>query len=427
MSSRKKNKNSNNNIIKVTFEFDTHKKYSFDVNKNINIHSLIRMLYAASNIGRKCIRIFNDNTEYTKADDLLMNLFPNQNEITFEVKIDDGKSFELNINYINLDFGYCNIHKGKYTLFYCYNCQKSFCSDCLKSNLHKDHNFAEKYDYLQDSKILIERILNNLKPQINLIDENKINDIKYKLNNDFFPRIHNLINDINKKFNYIIDCYIVSENYNILSYQKNYDLLKEYYIEGLDQLKQKIHLEDFIFNENVFLTFDEKYRNISKDLCCFINYNKYNNFLKNIDLLNNYLDKLYNDINNVLNSYTDIISKVEDKFKVNCQICDNIDKNLIIKKLLDDTDVKRHYPIKPEAFVPHPLKTTNKKNVIYYVDYKKYYHKINEPKNNPEVKFKIPENITQGIKVEIYDEKNKIIDTMISPVKILPHQNSSES
>ena len=216
MSSRKKNKNSNNNIIKVTFEFDTHKKYSFDVNKNINIHSLIRMLYAASNIGRKCIRIFNDNTEYTKADDLLMNLFPNQNEITFEVKIDDGKSFELNINYINLDFGYCNIHNGKYTLFYCYDCQKSFCSDCLKSNLHKCHNFAEKYDYLQDSKILIERILNNLKPQINLIDENKINDIKYKLNNDYFPRIHNLINDINKKFNCIIDCYIVSENNNIL-------------------------------------------------------------------------------------------------------------------------------------------------------------------------------------------------------------------
>ena len=405
MSSRKKNKNSNNNIIKVTFEFDTHKKYSFDVNKNINIHSLIRMLYAASNIGRKCIRIFNDNTEYTKADDLLMNLFPNQNEITFEVKIDDGKSFELNINYINLDFGYCNIHNGKYTLFYCYDCKKSFCSDCLKSNLHKCHNFAEKYDYLQDSKILIERILNNLKPQINLIDENKINDIKYKLNNDYFPRIHNLINDINKKINCIIDCYIVSENNNILSCQKNYDLLKEYYIEGLDQLKQKIHLEDFIFNENVFLTFDEKYRNISKDLCCSINYNKYNNFLKNIDLLNNYLDKLYNDINKVLISYTE---KVVDIFKVNCQICDNIDKNLIIKKLLDDTDVELIYPIKPGPFVPDVLKTTDEKNV-YYVDYKKYYHKINEP-NNPEV------IIPPEIKVEIF-ENNKKIDTVRTPVK----------
>jgi hypothetical protein len=166
MSSRKKNKNTNNNIIKVTFEFDTHKKYSFDVNKNINIHSLIRMLYAASNIGRKCIRIFNDNTEYTKADDLLMNLFPNENQITFETKIDDEKCYELNINYVNLDFGYCDIHKGKYTLFYCYNCQKSFCSDCLKTNLHKDHNYSEKYDYLQDSKILIERIFNNIGPQI---------------------------------------------------------------------------------------------------------------------------------------------------------------------------------------------------------------------------------------------------------------------
>ena len=408
MSSRKKNKNTNNNIIKVTFEFDTHKKYSFDVNKNINIHSLIRMLYAASNIGRKFIRIFNDNTEYTKADDLLMNLFPNENQINFEVKIDDGKCYELNINYVNLDFGYCKIHKGKYTLFYCYNCQKSFCSDCLKTNLHKDHNYAEKYDYLQDSKILIERIFNNLDPQIKLIDETKINEIKNKLNNEFFPKIHNMINDINNKFNNIID-YIANENYKIVNCQKNYDLLKEYYIEGLDQLKQKIHLEDFIFNENVFLTFDEKYRNISKDLFSFINYNKYNNFNKNIDLLNSYLDKLFNDINFVLNNYSYIFLNF-----VDIKICDNIDKNQIIKKLLDDTDIKLQLPIKPVEFVPVDPKTENIRNLYYYVDYKKNYHKNNEK----------PYNMPEGINVKIFDEKSKKVVECRSPLKNLPHKDS---
>ena len=416
MSSRKKIKNTNNNIIKVTFEFDTHKKYSFDVNKNINIHSLIRMLYAASNIGRKCIRIFNDNTEYTKADDLLMNLFPNENQITFETKIDDEKCYELNINYVNLDFGYCDIHKGKYTLFYCYNCQKSFCSDCLKTNLHKDHNYAEKYDYLQDSKILIERIFNNLDPQIKLIDETKINEIKNKLNNEFFPKIHNMINDINNKFNYIID-YIANKNNNIVNCQKNYDLLKEYYIEGLDQLKQKIHLEDFIFNENVFLTFDEKYRNISKDLFSFINYNKYNNFNKNIDLLNSYLDKLFNDINFVLNNY----SYIENEFIINLKICD---KNQIIKKLLDDTDIKPQPPINDEEFVSPPLKTENIRNPCCYVDYKKYYHKNNENKKNPEEILKIPYNMPEGIDVKIFDEKAKKVDTIRSPTKNLPHKDS---
>ena len=419
MSSRKKSKNTNNNIIKVTFEFDTHKKYSFDVNKNINIHSLIRMLYAASNIGRKCIRIFNDNTEYTKADDLLMNLFPNENQITFETKIDDEKCYELNINYVNLDFGYCDIHKGKYTLFYCYNCQKSFCSDCLKTNLHKDHNYSEKYDYLQDSKILIERIFNNIGPQIKLIDENKINEIKNKLNNEFFPKIHNMINDLNNKFNYIIDCYIANENYTILNCQKNFDLLKEYYIEGLDQLKQKIHLEDFIFNENVFLTFDEKYRNISKDLFSFINYNKYNNFNKNIDLLNSYLDKLFNDINFVLNNYSYIFLNF-----VDIKICDNIDKNQIIKKLLDDTDVKIQLPIKPEVFVSDKLKSENIKNPYYYVDYKKYYHKNNEHKKNPDDILKIPYNIPEGIDVQIFDERSKKIGECRSPNKNLQHSDS---
>jgi hypothetical protein len=382
------------------------------------------MLYAASNIGRKCIRIFNDNTEYTKADDLLMNLFPNENQINFEVKIDDGKCYELNINYVNLDFGYCKIHKGKYTLFYCYNCQKSFCSDCLKTNLHKDHNYSEKYDYLQDSKILIERIFNNIGPQIKLIDENKINEIKNKLNNEFFPKIHNMINDLNNKFNYIIDCYIANENYTILNCQKNFDLLKEYYIEGLDQLKQKIHLEDFIFNEDVFLTFDEKYRNISKDIFSFINYNKYNNFLKNIDLLNNYLDKFYNDINNVLNNYSYILLNFEDKFKVNFKICDNIDKNQIIKKLLDDTDVKIQLPIKPEVFVSDKLKSENIKNPYYYVDYKKYYHKNNEHKKNPDDILKIPYNIPEGIDVQIFDERSKKIGECRSPNKNLQHSDS---
>ena len=353
-----------------------------------------------------------------------MNLFPNENQITFETKIDDEKCYELNINYVNLDFGYCDIHKGKYTLFYCYNCQKSFCSDCLKTNLHKDHNFSEKYDYLQDSKILIERIFNNIGPQIKLIDENKINEIKNKLNNEFFPKIHNMINDLNNKFNYIIDCYIANENYTILNCQKNFDLLKEYYIEGLDQLKQKIHLEDFIFNEDVFLTFDEKYRNISKDIFSFINYNKYNNFLKNIDLLNNYLDKLYNDINNVLNNYSYILLNFEDKFKVNFKICDNIDKNQIIKKLLDDTDVKIQIPKKPEEFVSDKLKSENIKNPYYYVDYKKYYHKNNEHKKNPEDILKIPYNIPEGIDVQIFDERSKKIGECRSPNKNLQNSDS---
>ena len=185
-----------------------------------------------------------------------------------------------------------------------------------------------------------------------------------------------------------------------------------------------IHLEDFIFNEHVFLTFDEKYRNISKDIFSFINYNKYNNFLKNIDLLNNYLDKFYNDINNVLNNYSYILLNFEDKFKVNFKICDNIDKNQIIKKLLDDTDVKIQLPIKPEVFVSDKLKSENIKNPYYYVDYKKYYHKNNEHKKNPDDILKIPYNIPEGIDVQIFDERSKKIGECRSPNKNLQHSDS---
>ena len=120
------------------------------------------------------------------------------------------------------------------------------------------------------------------------------------------------------------------------------------------------------------------------------------------------MDKLFNDINFVLNNY----SYIEDNF--NFKICDNIDKNQIIKKLLDDTDIKPISPIKPVEHAYDDPKTENIRNLYYYVDYKKNYHKNNEK----------PYNMPEGINVKIFDEKSKKVVECRSPLKNLPHKDS---
>ena len=62
---------------------------------------------------------------------------------------------------------FCNLHNGKYPYFYCFTCGKSICSDCLKTGEHNNHETKEKYDYLQESRNLVELLFRDLKDMFN--------------------------------------------------------------------------------------------------------------------------------------------------------------------------------------------------------------------------------------------------------------------
>ncbi len=75
-------------IIKTIFILDKDRRYSFDVNQNITIRNVKKMIDAAANLGRAHIRIFHDGTEYTsKDDDSLDFLFPTLEVIIFNLGI----------------------------------------------------------------------------------------------------------------------------------------------------------------------------------------------------------------------------------------------------------------------------------------------------------------------------------------------------
>ena len=94
------------------------------------------------------------------------------------------------------------------------------------------------------------------------LNEKSIQELKNKVNVDFLKLIE-MIKSIQNKMNYIIDFYLLKENGNFKTMQNNIILLKNNCAEGLDKLKSEIEIEDMMINEDIFLTFDKKFKEIN--------------------------------------------------------------------------------------------------------------------------------------------------------------------
>jgi hypothetical protein len=137
-------------IRQTLFIVDPTRQYLFDVNQNITIKKLKRMIIAAADLNKVGLRIFHDGVEYTNNDDdALDELFPDLQKVEFDIRYSYDQVEDLE-EIIDLKLKqYCPEHNGKYPYFYCFTCEKSICSDCLRSGAHNDHETKEKYDYLQ--------------------------------------------------------------------------------------------------------------------------------------------------------------------------------------------------------------------------------------------------------------------------------------
>ena len=127
-------------ILQVLFILNNTKKYLFDVNQTITINTLKKMLRAAASLDKVGIRIYHDGIEYTnKTTSTLEELFPNLDLVDFNLEItkefpeDDDDLTKIKLKY------FCSQHDGKYANFYCYDCKKSICNDCLCCGQHMNH------------------------------------------------------------------------------------------------------------------------------------------------------------------------------------------------------------------------------------------------------------------------------------------------
>ena len=318
-------------IIKQTrFLLPKKRSYLFDVNQDISIYKLKKMITVAANLGKN-VRLFHNNIEYTDKDSsTLEELFPNLQLIEFKIEPQSQQIEEID-DLINLRLkSFCEGHKGKYPNFYCYTCSKSICTECLRDIKHKGHDIKEKYDYLQQSKTLIENLFYDLKDLLAKgegIPDDLINNLKAKISIQFFPKLVEIVKQIEKNMLDLIIFFLEKDKMNFKTVQNNLNSLKSSCAEGLDKLKENIEIEDLMVDEKIFLTFDSKYKGINNEKDKIVkDINTYKAFSDNLNLIENIVEKTYNEIYEFLMKYLEITKFTEIRDKLTNNIISEINK-----------------------------------------------------------------------------------------------------
>ena len=329
-------------IRKAIFIVDKDRRYSFDVNQNISISNLKKMIIAAANLGRN-IRIYHEGIEYTNNDaDSLDYLFPNLNVVIFDMSISYDSFGEMDeLVKLRLSDKYCPNHFGKYPFFYCYPCRKSICSECIKSNEHKGHDFKDKYDYLDSSHHLTQRLFKNLNEGVDKVDEKYLLELKDKIKFKYFDSLVKMVREIEGKLLQLIEEFFDRNKSNIEVVRKNMTELKNNIEEGLDDLKDKICIEDMMLDDTIFLTFDKKYQDIASAKNKIIgDIESYNQFKQQLKIIGDSIEKIYNEIYAFLDKY--LTSDIYNKISKEIESVDilPVSKKDIMKSLLSDIKKK---------------------------------------------------------------------------------------
>ena len=302
-------------IIKTIFILDKNRRYSFDVNQNITIRNLKKMIDAAANLGRAHIKLFHDGKEYTSNDeDSLEFLFPTLEIIVFDLGI-SADTIDIYDDFISLKLNkeYCPLHYAKYPYFYCYTCGKSICSECVFSNAHNGHDYKEKYDYLQSGQELVSQLFKDLNENIKAGDDQFTLELKDKIRIQFFSKLKKMVEEIERKLVEVLDEFVKRNEQNIEIVKNNMVSLRKHCGEGLEELKDKICIEDMMLDEEIFLTFDKKFKDIeSEKNKIFKDIEEYKQFKQQLKIIAESVEKIYNEIYSFLDKYltSDIYMKI---------------------------------------------------------------------------------------------------------------------
>ena len=328
-------------IRQTLFIVDPTRKYLFDVNQNVTIKKLKRMIVAAADLNKVGLRIFHDGVEYTNYDNnALDELFPDLKKVEFYIQYSYDQVEDLE-EIIDLKLKqYCPNHSGKYPYFYCFTCGRSICNECLMSGEHNHHETKEKYDYLQNSRNLVELLFKDLKDlfkNAKNVNDDSIEELKAKVSIQFFPTLVKIIKQIEQKMMNLILFFLEKEKGNFKTIENNVNLLKNHCEEGLDKLKKEIVIEDMMVDEDVFLTFDSKFKEIGKEKEKFKeDIEKYKRFSENLYLIQNIIEKTYKEIYDFLVKYLNVTEFEDIKNQLNSQNIGVVDKKKIFDTLLSN-------------------------------------------------------------------------------------------
>ena len=163
-----------------------------------------------------------------------------------------------------------------------------------------------------------------------------------------------MVEEIEKRLIEVLDEFIKRNKKNIEVVKNNMISLKKNCGEGLDELKEKICIEDMMIDEEIFLTFDKKFKDLKNEKDKIIkDMEEYKQFKQQLKIISDSVEKIYNEIYAFLDKY--LTSDIYMKIMKDIETLDilPLNKKDIIYRIL--SDVKK----KPN------LRSTKKKILIH--------------------------------------------------------------
>ena len=334
-------------IHKIIFQ-NEDKKYSFDLDETTTFYEIKKIIKNAAHLPKNSFSLINNKIDYSKEYDnkTIYDIFPKEKETYFNIIINEKENEnEKEETVLKIDLNNpCEKHIDKFTIYYCLTCKKSICIKCIDEE-HKEHKIKEKADYLAPSKFLIKNLFSDSFKYF--VDETYdksllIEKLKEKTKNNLFNQLKEMIEFINNELSDLINFFLSKVLYSKNNINKNVDLLQEYSIDAFIALKNDINTNKIVIDDEIFLTLDKKYNEISnsKDILKE-NYNKFIEINKNYDLIVDLIKTIYENIFDNLSSIFNLkdFSKIKNKIKES--VVDEIEKEKIVESMFKNVTVQR--------------------------------------------------------------------------------------
>ena len=334
------------NIRKAKFIITETRIYTLDFDYNLQMKELKLMIQKAAHLRNKNFRLFSKGEEYTQYEnELFHSLFPHQTLVIFTLEIDpreDNYESELLLQ-MNSP---CSIHVDKFSLYYCFTCNTSVCSECFTNGSHKNHKIQDKCFYLLPSKYLVEKIFDgwSQNPFYDYKISVDLSDFKAKVNTVMFDELFNMLKKVQEKCNFLLDEYNRVNQVSLVNVRDSVRDIKLSCIKTLDNLKDDLDIKNIVNDNEIFVEFDSAYKELGKiqkdkfkqNLIVF---QELNNQVST--LVSNLVQQIYSSIHKTLNDALNDQKFDNIKYQISQKFIKPADKNEILIQLSEHKKKKR--------------------------------------------------------------------------------------
>ena len=195
---------------------------------------------------------------------------------------------------------------------------------------------------MQSSQNLVKNIFGNLGEWNKQKEDEYYLQLKEKIKFKYFDSLVKMLKEIEGKLNLLVDEFVKKNKKNIEKIKKNMIQVRNNVAEGFDDLKDKISIEDMMLDEQIYLTFDNKYKDILKNKNKILgDIETYNQFKQKLKILEDNIEDIYNKIYVFLDKYrnNDIYNKIS--IKMNEKEVMPVSKKYVEDIMLSDIKKKK--------------------------------------------------------------------------------------